>query len=78
MVGMVVVWGVGWGGGGVVHSPNYSWVGPPGDSAVQTYALLLPHGVGARLNHKLWGMHQAVLVHALVILLVFMNLKTPW
>lgn len=55
--------------------PDDPGVRPATDSAVQTHTLLLPHCVGARLNHKLWGVHQAVFVHTLEVFLVFMNLK---
>lgn len=56
--------------------PDDPRVGPAGDGAVQPHALLLPHGVGARLNHKIRGVHQAILVHALVVFLVLMDLET--
>lgn len=42
---------------------------------MQAHALFLPYGVGAGFDHKLWGVHQAVYVHALKVLLVFMDLK---
>lgn len=56
--------------------PDDPWVRPAANSAMQPHTLLLPHSVGARLNHKLRGVHQAVFVHALEMLLVFMDLKT--
>lgn len=56
--------------------PDDPWVRPACDGAVQTHTLLLPHGVGARFNHKLRGMHQAVFVHALKVFPVFMDLQT--
>lgn len=37
--------------------PDDPWVRPAGDSAMQPHTLLLPHGVGARFNHKLRGVH---------------------
>lgn len=55
--------------------PDDPGVGPATDSAVQPHTLLLPHSVGARFNHKLWGVHQAVFVYSLEVFLVFMNLK---
>lgn len=55
--------------------PDDPWVRPPTDSAVQPHTLFLPHSVGARFNHKLRGVHQAVFVHALEVFLVFMDLK---
>lgn len=59
----------------VVDLPDDPWVGPATDSAMQSHTLLLPHCVGARFNHKLRGVHQAVFVHTLEVLLVFMDLK---
>lgn len=56
--------------------PDDPRVGPAADSAVQAHTLLLPHGVGAWFNHKLWGVHQAVFVHALKVFPVFMDLQT--
>lgn len=58
------------------HLPDDPGVGPAADGAVQPHTLLLPHGVGARFNHKLRGMHQAVFVHTLEVFLVFMDLQT--
>lgn len=58
-----------------VNLPDDPWVGPAADGAVQAHALLLPDGVGAGFDHKLWGVHQAVYVHALKVFLVFMDLK---
>lgn len=55
--------------------PDDPGVGPATDGAVQAHALLLPHGVGARLDHKLWRVHQAVLVHAFEVFPVFMDLQ---
>lgn len=55
--------------------PDDPGVGPAADGAVQAHALLLPHSVGARLDHKLWRMHQAILVHALEVFPVFMDLQ---
>lgn len=60
----------------VCDLPDDPWIGPATYSAVQTHALLLPHGVGAWFNHKLGGMHQAVFVHTLKVFLVFMDLQT--
>lgn len=60
----------------VCYLPDDPWVGPTTDSAVQPHTLLLPHGVGAWLNHKLRGVHQAVFVHTLKMFLVFMDLQT--
>lgn len=62
-------------GGAVGDLPDDPGVGPAADRAVQAHALLLPHGVGARLDHKLWRVHQAVLVHALEVFPVFMDLQ---
>lgn len=59
----------------LVTLPDDPWVGPATDSAMQPHTLLLPHCVGARFNHKLRGVHQAVFVHALEVFLVFMDLK---
>lgn len=56
--------------------PDDPGVGPATNGAVQSYTLLLPHGVGAGLDHKLWRVHQAVLVHALEVLPVFMDLQS--
>lgn len=56
--------------------PDDPGVGPAADGAVQSHTLLLPHGVGAGLDHKLWRVHQAVLVHALEVLPVFMDLQS--
>lgn len=61
--------------GDVRDLPDDPWVRPAADGAVQAYALFLPHGVGAGFDHKLWGVHQAVYVHALKVFLVFMDLK---
>lgn len=55
--------------------PDNPGVRPATDGAVQTHTLFLPHGVGARLNHKLWRMHQAVFVHALKMRFLFMDLQ---
>lgn len=55
--------------------PDDPGVGPAADGAVQAHALLLPHSVGARLDHKLWRVHQAILVHALEVFPVFMDLQ---
>lgn len=59
----------------VLDLPDNPWVGPATDSAMQSHTLLLPHSVGAWFNHKLRGMHQAIFVHALEVLLVFMDLQ---
>lgn len=56
--------------------PDDPGVGPATDGAVQSHTLLLPHGVGAGLDHELWRVHQAVLVHALEVLPVFMDLQS--
>lgn len=61
--------------GDVGDLPDDPWVRPAADGAVQAHALFLPHGVGAGFYHKLWGVHQAVSVHALKVFLVFMDLK---
>lgn len=61
--------------GDVRDPPDNPWVRPAADGAVQAHALFLPHGVGTRFDHKLWGVHQAVYVHALKVFLVFMDLK---
>lgn len=61
--------------GDVCDLPDDLWVRPAADGAVQAHALLLPHGVGTGFDHKLWGVHQAVYVHALKVLLVFMDLE---
>lgn len=61
--------------GDVCDLPDDPWVGPATDSAMQSHTLLLPHGVGAWFDHKLWGVHQAVCVHALKVFLVFMDLQ---
>lgn len=61
--------------GDVRDLPDDPWVRPAADGAVQAHALLLPHGVGTGFDHKLWGVHQAVYVHALKMFLVFMDLK---
>jgi len=42
---------------------------------MQPHTLLLPHGVGARFDHKLRGVHQAVFVHMLEVFPVFIDLK---
>lgn len=62
--------------GDVCDLPDDARVGPATDGAMQPHTLLLPHSVGAWFNHKLRGMHQAVFVHALKVLLVFMDLQT--
>lgn len=59
----------------VCDLPDDPWIRPAADSAMQPHTLLLPHSVGARFNHKFWGVHQAVFVHALEVFLVFMDLK---
>lgn len=61
--------------GDVGDLPDDPRVRPAADGAVQAHALFLPHGVGAGFYHKLWGVHQAVNVHALKVFLVFMDLK---
>lgn len=61
--------------GDVGDLPYDPWVRPAADGAVQAHALFLPHGVGAGFYHKLWGVHQAVYVHALKVFLVLMDLK---
>lgn len=58
----------------VQYSPDNPWVRPSRDGAVQPDTLLLPHRVGTRLNHELRGMHQAILIHTLVVLLVLIDL----
>jgi len=55
--------------------PGDPGVGPAADGAMQPHRLLLPHSVGAGFNHKLWGVHQAVFVHALEVFPLFMDLK---
>ena len=60
----------------VCDLPDDPGVRPAADSAVQPHTLLLPHSVGARFNHKLRGMHQAVFVHTLKVYPVFMDLQT--
>lgn len=59
----------------IYDAPDDPGVRPAADGAVQPHTLLLPHGVGARFNHKLRGVHQTVLVHALEVFLVFMDLN---
>lgn len=59
----------------IVDLPDDPGVRPAGDSAVQSHTLVLPHSVGARFNHKLRGVHQAVFVHTLEMFLVFMDLR---
>lgn len=55
--------------------PDDPGIRPAADSAMEPHTLLLPHSVGAWLDHKLWGVHQAVFVHALEVFLVIMDLK---
>lgn len=59
----------------VCYLPDDPRVRPASDGAVQSHTLLLPNSVGARFDHKLWGVHQAVFVHALKVFLVFMDLQ---
>lgn len=54
--------------------PDDPGVRPAADGAVQPHTLLLPHSVGAGFDHKLWGVHQTVFVHALEVFLVLMDL----
>lgn len=61
--------------GNMRNLPDDPRVRPASDSAVQSHTLLLPHGVRARFDHKLGGVHQAVFVHALKVFLVFMDLQ---
>lgn len=56
-------------------SPHHAWFRPSRDGAVQPHTLFLPHSVWTGLDHKLWRVHQAVLVQTLVILFVLMNLQ---
>lgn len=55
--------------------PDDPRVRPAADGAMQPHTLLLPHGVGARFDHKVRGVHQAVFVHALEMFPVFMDLE---
>lgn len=56
------------------RSPDDTRLRPASHGAVQPHTLLLPHGVGARLDHELRGVLQAVLIHPPVMFLVLVDL----